>query len=410
MMAMIDPDLERHLYGEAPANDGPVSAAVPQDAWTSRLVSVDSTWLTNAPPPREYLLTDSRTGRGAMPARGAGLLVAAGGAGKSYTSIALVTSVVTGEPWMGVMLPTRIGRSLIVSAEEPKDEIRTRVYHDARARGIRSIPDGAIDVIDIHDMHMPLLTSDAQPTEHAHALVDLVRRRGPYALTIVDPLARISGASIDGDNVAACALVGVLEQISSAAQGLVLGVHHTSQTARRAGITDATAVRGATGLSDSARIVLVLSVETIDHGDPDLDARLGEIVTIARAKANHVGRWEPIRSRRGEHGVLVPLDGHDETILASQRSNADRSGTRQTVRDDRARARATSLQDAVLDAVRTSPGITATAISAAVRLRLGAADDRAVRGALDLAIETGLVRRDGVRHTGYRHHLAGGDQ
>src|SRR5690606_3678922 len=115
--------------------------------------------------------------------------------------------------WLGVLEPQRAGRVLIVSAEEPAEEVRRRIFHVAQAHGLREIPAGSIDVVDVHDVHMPLLTSDSLPTDHAAELVALAKARGPYALTIVDPLARLSGASIDGDNVAACALVTALEAV-----------------------------------------------------------------------------------------------------------------------------------------------------------------------------------------------------
>lgn len=293
------------------------------NAWSSRLVTVSANWLTEAPPPRRYLMRDIRTGKGAIPARGVCLLVAAGGAGKSYASVAATIALATGTPWLGAFQPENKGRVLIVSAEEPADELRARIYHVAKVAGVDAIPEGSIDIIDVHDVHMPLLDRFGTPNDTGRDLVTLVRRRGPYALVIVDPLARLSGASIDADNVAACALVTALEAVASAADGLVLGSHHTSQAARRNSIVDATAIRGATGLGDSARMVLVLGVETIDHADPEIEARLGEIVTLTRAKANHVGRWEPVRMRRGPQGVLVPLDQHDSAMISEAKKAAD---------------------------------------------------------------------------------------
>jgi|GEM_PF-1034111 len=365
------------------AKESPTDPAAPIDAWSSRLVQVDSSWLTEEPPPREYLMRDTRTGRGAIPASGAALLVAAGGAGKSFVAVAAAIAVATCTPWLGVMHPTSAGRALIISAEEPADEIRRRVYDIATEHGIQSIPDGAIDIIDIHDAHVPLLSPDARPSEHAHALVDLVRRRGPYALVIVDPLARISGASIDGDNVAACALITALESVASAAGGLVLGVHHTSQTARRAGIVDATAIRGATGLGDSARLVLVLTVESVDVADTPQWADLGEIVTITRAKANHVGRWEPIQLRRGDRGVLVPLDRAEREIVLRAREASDPAARRARRRAAEGReqiGRVAGVITAILS--RKPEGMTYRELRAAARAELGECGDTSLEAAL----------------------------
>lgn len=383
------------------AASSPSSAA---PTWGSRLSTATGEWITSAPPPREYLARDVRTGRGAMPATGVAILAAAGGAGKSYATIGLALAVATGTPWLGVMRPERPGRVLIVSAEDPAIEIRRRVYAIARAYGIASIPDDSVDIIDVHDVHMPLLESDRgtiTPTVHAAALATLVRQRGPYSLSIVDPVARISGASIDADNAAATALITQLEAISTAGGGLVVAVHHTGQTARRAGITDATALRGATGLGDGARMVMVLTVERIAGHDTDEASRsLSELVSVTLAKVNHVRRWEPIAARRDEHGVLVPMDAIDLEMVTQAREAADPSARRRAQRDEdretreakqatererraaerEAAIRARDAEDdrAVVEAIAASPDATVRALVAVVRGARACGSDRAL--------------------------------
>jgi hypothetical protein len=368
------------------ADDGAGPAAIveaeatPPDPWTSRLVTVSSDWITTAPAPREHLMRDTRTGRGAIESTGVCILGAAGGAGKSYTTIGAAVAVATGTPWLGVLAPERPGHALIVTAEDPADEMRRRIYAHCRALRIPSIPDGAIDIVDVHDVHLPLLDGTSTPTAYALALVEMVRARGPYALVVVDPLARLSGASIDADNVAACALVTVLESIATAARGLVLAPHHTSQGARRGGITDATALRGATALGDSARMVLVLSVAETEHDDIEVAARLGQLVTISLAKANHVRRWDPIRLRRDEHGVLLPLDAQDVAMLAERRETQ-----RETRTTSRATATASRHDDedrALARILAEQPGIPLRGLRAAMALALAGCSHDAV----DLAI------------------------
>lgn len=301
-----------------PTTNGAQSAhAAP--TWSTRLVSVPATWIQTAPPPREYLMRDVRTGQGAIAARGVCLFVAAGGSGKSYATVAAALAIATGFAWLGTLVPETAGRTLLVSAEEPADELRRRIHHVASALGIKEIPNDSIDVIDVHDVHLPLLDADANETEHAQALLDLVASRGPYSLVVFDPLARLAGAPIDADNRAACALITTLERVASAARGLVIAVHHTSLTARRAGTTDATAIRGATGLGDSARMVLTLGVEEL----AGVDSQLSELVTLRRAKANHVAKWEPIELRRGDHGVLMPLDAVDLALITEAKQSVN---------------------------------------------------------------------------------------
>jgi hypothetical protein len=294
----------------------------------ARLLSVDESWLKVTPEPRQYLAVDTRTGHGALDSRGVSMLVAAGGVGKSYATIALALAVATGSLWLGTFSPREPGRVLLASAEESAEEIRRRMFYVARSTGIPTIATGAIDILDLHDVQVPLLDAESRMTEHAAGLVSVARERGPYALVILDPLSRLAGAPIDSDNIAAGLLVSALEAISSAAQGLVFVVHHTDKAARRAGIVDATAVRGASGLGDSARMVMLLTSEHVSDV---------EVVLLARVKANHVPRWAPLPLRRGGHGELLPMSADDLAILADLRSGGTKSGQDRRSQERKAR-------------------------------------------------------------------------
>jgi hypothetical protein len=339
----------------------------------ARLASVDAAWLAEPPPAREYLARDTRTGRGALVAHGVALLVAAGGSGKSYATISLALAVASGTPWCGCLQPERPARVLLASAEDPGDEVRRRLYHTARSARIETIAPGAIEVLDLHDAVCPLLDRDLRPTEHARALVELVRAQGPFGLVVVDPLARLAGAPIDADNSAAGALVSVLEEVATAAGGLVLAVHHTSLHARRSATIDATAIRGPTALGDSSRLVMLLTVDEVDHGDADVDARLGELVTMRLVKRNHVPPWEPIELRRGEHGELLPLDAPDRDMVDRARSAADPK----IARESECLAREAAEDDAVLRIVADRPGIAGRDLERALRAALRCGEGRA---------------------------------
>jgi RecA-family ATPase len=339
----------------------------------ARLASVDLSWLREQPAPREYLARDVRSGRGAIIARGVSLLGAAGGAGKSFLTMSLAVAVATGTPWVGCMTIERPGRVLIVTAEDPREEVRRRIFEVARAQHVDEIEAGAIEVLDLHDVLFPLLDGESRATEHAAALETFVRTRGPFGLVVADPLARLAGAPIDADNVASGALISVLERLATAADGLVLAVHHTSLAARRAGDTGATAFRGATGLVDSARLAMLLSVEELEHEDVDINDRLGEIVTLRLVKKNHVSAWKPVELRRGEQGVLLPLDAQDRELVAQARASEDPQVARQE-----ASATRTAAEDAaVLRIVGERPGISTRDLEHALRAAVHCGEQRA---------------------------------
>jgi RecA-family ATPase len=290
----------------------------------TRMQVVDESWLHVKPEPRKYLAIDTRTQLGALDAEGVCLFVAAGGVGKSYATIALALAIASHTPWLGTFQSEAPGRVLIVSAEESTDEIKRRLYYVAQSTGVVSLGAG-IEILDVHNVQVPLLDENYRMTEHAAALVSLVQQRGPYALVVMDPLSRLAGASIDADNVAAGLMVSALEAISSAAKGLVVVAHHTDKVARREGIVDATAVRGATGLGDSARMVMMLSSKRVSDE---------EIITLTRAKANHVPFWKNVELRRGVHGELLPLPPEEGEELQAKQVAQDPARMRAAEREE----------------------------------------------------------------------------
>jgi RecA-family ATPase len=332
------PQTNGRAYGDARA------APTLVERLRDRLVRVEPRWITDKPPPLDYLVRDSRTGCGAIEAEGTGLLVAAGASGKGFTSLSLGLAVSTGTPWLGCMTVERCGRVLFVSAEDgAKTHLRYRIHAMARAMGIKELGEN-FDILDVRDLHVPMLTPEGVPGGGTEALAEIVREGGPYALVVLDPVSRVAGASIDADNVAATALLGCFEAVSAASGGFVMGCHHTSLDARKKKDTSTTGIRGATGLGDSARSVMTLSVDRLALGDSDLNAHLGELVTVRLTKANHVRQWEPIIMRRCADGALAPLDASDRERIDQARKKADpapaKRATREVERDATRAARA----------------------------------------------------------------------
>lgn len=373
----------------------------------ARITPSVTEWFTEVPPPAKFLAIDTRTGKGAFGERGVCILGGAGGAGKSFTTLSMALAVACHSPWMGCILPERAGRVLIISAEDDTAQIRERLYYTARTLGLAPAPPGSINILDIHDMvpKLDLLTKDARATDQAHELADTVRRLGPFDLMVVDPIGRVAGASIDKDNNAAISLVSVLESVSTAGQGLVWGVHHSSGEARKTGRKDASALRGATGIGDSARMVVFLFAEEIKGVDP----QLGKLVELNCAKANHARIWDPIRLRRGEHGELIPLDAYDREVVDSAKAKDDPSVAKERRleadrrrRDDREierqqelervkiqkeESRRAGLMAAVLQTVTAQPGLGPRELRTGVKARANCSSDSA-----DQAIAKSVVQ------------------
>ena len=113
---------------------------------------------------------------------------------------------------------------------------------------------------------------------------DYLKKTGPYALVVVDPVSRFAGADTERDNAAATRFVTALESLIEPSGGAsVLGSHHTNQTSRGQGATvDATSVRGVSALVDGTRWVSVVQVERMTTDD-----KVESVVTLSMAKSNY---------------------------------------------------------------------------------------------------------------------------
>lgn len=333
-----------------------------------KIIQATAEWISVPLPPREHLLVDDRTGRGAIDREGVWLFAGPGGAGKSYATIELGLAVASGGKWLRWFSTRRPGRALIVAAEDAIDDIRRRTHAIAAASG-RYLADAIerMHVLPIADRVTSLVTKAGDvyaPSNDTVTLCTELAGRDPYDLVIVDPYGRIAGVSVDADNAAAAATISALAMVSTAARGLVLGVTHTSLRARIAAQQGApegaTGIRGATGQADFARGVLRLE-------------RDESAIWLSLAKANHVAPWEPVGLRRGEHGELIALDAIDIAKIHAEKSPDAKAAKREAAVSERDR-----LDDeAAREALRGNRTASVRALVALVRRTRSCGGDRA---------------------------------
>lgn len=220
-----------------------------------------------------------------LPRHEVGLLTATGGAGKTATLAALAVSVATGRPAFGALRPCRVGRVLLVTAEETPERMRGRIADAARAAlGLdfgallpAEVAEAFAARLTVARLSGPLLVeqsvgeyatreqADAAGVALTFGEGGTIRRTSsvaspllvelratldaggpdPWALVIIDPLARFH-AGEENDNGAAARLVGALESLRDTRdRPAVIVAHHTSK-----GSTDA---RGASAFRDNTR-------------------------------------------------------------------------------------------------------------------------------------------------------------
>lgn len=276
-------------------------------------------WLQEAPPARVWLATDKER-RGALSRAVVAILASAGGVGKTFALCELAILVAAGSTdadhqrlWLD-NLRVNGGRVLFIAGEESADELRRRLHAvtDRLLAARAEFPQGLLDMVrrrlvvvpSAGMTDLPLLEADGGGNlhpSHRHAEIVAALKAGdePFALVIVDPLARWAAGEIDRDNAAACAVISALEAFipAGARDGgpgpCVLVAHHTSKAGRTGEIGDgASKIRGASALTDNARWAALL-----EAGEAD------DEVSFEVVKSNY-GLKPRFKLARGDRGVL----------------------------------------------------------------------------------------------------------
>jgi hypothetical protein len=268
-------DDERHENGEEIPSAGAeidpslLSSDVFANKWKT-LGEWGTSWLSEQPPKRRWLLErkdESTNGRanpiGVLPMGKVGMLVAAGGVGKTMALAQLALAVATGREWFDAFItPSDGGRVLLALGEEDEDEVRRRMYNAARAMRLTDahmkLAAERIVALPLAGTSVALTTTEGRSTSETPTLTDLRKRLadGPgWSLLILDPLSRFAGCDTEKDNAAATRFIEAAESLTKApGSPTVLLAHHTNKVSR-AGDSEASAsdARGASGLTDGAR-------------------------------------------------------------------------------------------------------------------------------------------------------------
>jgi RecA-family ATPase len=307
--------------------------------------------LTTPPQPRRWLLdrpddeTNGARNVGVFPLGKVGMLISAGGVGKTMLLVELALSVATGRKWLDYFGVANQGRVLIALGEEDAEEIGRRVYQAAQAM---RLTDAQIELASSSIVAMPLagrsvalvdgLGATLQPTAMLEALKKrLEAAQGGWRLIILDPLSRFAGLDTEKDNAAATRFVEVAESlVKTPGNPAVLIAHHTNKTSRADGAsTSASSARGASALTDGVRWCA------------NLEPLSDDTVSLEITKSNYAPRGSAVTLVRDtEHGGYLRVQTPAEV------------GARLDKLSAKAHARAQATRELVLRAVAETPGLT----------------------------------------------------
>lgn len=351
------------------------------------------------PEPRRWLLRHPTydgapcppgRGDGFIPMEKAGILVASGGAGKTYAMIQLAVCLVLGLPWFGhfqVTPEASKGQVCLALAEESMKDFHERLKKIADAMKLtkeqRAIVLRRIMPLPLFSKPVELLASSPDgvslvETEVFYGLRAHLRNysvlhdpecrtlghRGHnpppchpncahgWSLVVIDPLARWAG-DVEGDNRAATRFVQIVESLTLVpGHPTVLVVHHSSKTARRTGTVDS---RGVTAITDGFRWQ-----GTLKSGRGKNEMVFGEL------KNNYAGGMGDITLKRSHGGYLrvpTPEEDAEQASRAEDKDNA-RAAAKTAAEEGRIEAAARELVSGLRRsrvAIKTRPEMLALA-------------------------------------------------
>lgn len=302
----------------------------PDDSTLFDVVPVDETWLTDSPPPQEFLIDSI------VPAGGVTLFAAQSGTGKSTLLIDAAVAAATDFDWLG--LSVMPGAAVVYFAlEDTADVIRRRLHFIASRRaeqirqthGIRAADEfrrrvtQRLHVKSLAGENVQLVaqvkgyTIQTLQADRLRALVERLAAGGRPVLLVLDPLLNLHNLDANAEGAAKSvlqALVGVAQVAPSVA--VVVAAHTSKQSIRDNDLT-AVSVRGSMALVDMSRSVLVAGringaepIRRLFDASVIPDDALGtaNVVKLIHVKSNY-GKAAPISHvlfRQGAFDLILP--------------------------------------------------------------------------------------------------------
>jgi hypothetical protein len=190
------------------------------------------------------------------------VLVAPGGTGKSAYAMAVAAALASGKPFLGEHIFASV-RTAVLNLEDPMDELDRRLAAIMlRHKLDRDDLDGRMFLHSGEDrqLTMATLSDDGFTVIHPdeEPLIEQIRAND-LGLVIADPYAE-SHTLEENSNPQMIQAAAAWRRVARATNCAVMLVHHV----RKGAVTDMDASRGAKGLTDSARVGLLLSPMTED--------------------------------------------------------------------------------------------------------------------------------------------------
>ena len=234
-----------------------------------------------------------------------GMIVSAGGVGKTHLLAQLGLIAATGGKWLGEFLIEAPGNVFMGLGENSNEDIHRLLRKTVKSLSLSSgecaEAGRRLSVMSFSGMPSSFIDKN-RPTELFRRLLENLKRKEPpdgWALIILDPISRFAGASAETDNASATELIALLERLPLELRGrpTVLFGHHMNKTGVGNSSTDQGAARGSSALTDGVRLQINLDRRERKEDEP-------ETITLRVVKSNFTAIPHPITLIKDSAGCL----------------------------------------------------------------------------------------------------------
>jgi hypothetical protein len=234
-----------------------------------------------------------------------GMIVSAGGVGKTHILSQLGVVVATGGKWLGEFSVERPGNVFMGLGENSDEDIHRLLRKTSKSLGL-SLDECVRAETRLSLMSFMGISSSFihknKPTDVFQVLLDGLKEKEPsdgWSLIILDPISRFAGASAETDNASATELIALLEKVSLELRGrpTVLFGHHMNKTGVGNHSTDQGASRGSSALTDGVRLQINLDRGERTDNEP-------ETIILRVVKSNFTSIPHPMTLIKDSVGCL----------------------------------------------------------------------------------------------------------
>lgn len=246
-----------------------------------------------------------------------GMLVGAGGVGKTHGLAQLGLSISSGISWLGVYPIEKPGYVFLGLGENSNDDIHRLLRKIVKSMKKKHIDQNFFEkdpfkgaerrlaVMSFTGLDATFIRQN-EPTDFFEKFLNQLKNKEPeegWACIILDPLSRFAGADAENDNAAATQFIALTERITEQLKGkptILLG-HHMNKSGIGNDNTNQTASRGASALTDGVRWQA-----NLEKTKKDRNNNLFEMnhITIKSVKSNFTVILKPQQLTKDDEGCI----------------------------------------------------------------------------------------------------------